>query len=103
MKKIAIGTKTFLYPMPTTLVGANVHGKQNYLVIANCGIMNHNPPIILMVLNKRHYINDGIKENSTFSVNISSVDMVKITDNCGLFSGNKVDKSQLFETFYGIL
>lgn len=29
--------------------------------------------------------------------------MVIITDYCELFSGNKVDKSQLFETFYGKL
>jgi len=103
MKKIEIGAKTFLYPMPTTLVGANVDGKPNYLVIACCGIMNHNPPIISVALNKRHYTNGGIKENSTYSVNIPSVDMVIITDYYGLFSGNKVDKSQLFETFYGKL
>jgi flavin reductase (DIM6/NTAB) family NADH-FMN oxidoreductase RutF len=29
--------------------------------------------------------------------------MVKVTDYCGLVSGSKVDKSELFETFYGKL
>ena len=29
--------------------------------------------------------------------------MAKITDYCGLYSGRKVDKSRLFEVFYGEL
>jgi flavin reductase (DIM6/NTAB) family NADH-FMN oxidoreductase RutF len=40
MGKIAIGAKTFLYPMPTTLVGANVSGKPTYQTIAYCGIVS---------------------------------------------------------------
>jgi flavin reductase (DIM6/NTAB) family NADH-FMN oxidoreductase RutF len=103
MKKLEIGAKTFLYPMPTTLVGANVDGKPNYLTVAYCGIMNHNPPTISVALGKSHYTTIGIKENGTFSVNIPSAELVKITDYCGLVSGYKVDKSQLFETFYGKL
>jgi flavin reductase (DIM6/NTAB) family NADH-FMN oxidoreductase RutF len=103
MRKLEIDAKTFLYPMPTTLVGANVGGKPNFLTVAYCGILNHNPPVISIALGKAHYTNIGIKENGTFSVNIPSTKMVKITDYCGLVSGNKVDKSQLFETFYGTL
>jgi flavin reductase (DIM6/NTAB) family NADH-FMN oxidoreductase RutF len=103
MNKIEIGAKTFLYPMPTTLVGANIAGKPNYLVVAYCGIVNHSPPAISIALGKAHYTNIGIKENRTFSVNIPSEKLVKITDYCGLVSGHKVDKSDLFETFYGKL
>jgi flavin reductase (DIM6/NTAB) family NADH-FMN oxidoreductase RutF len=103
MKKLEIGARTFLYPMPITLVGANIHGKPNYLTVAYCGIMNHNPPIISIALGKAHYTNIGIKENGTFSVNIPSGELIKITDYCGLVSGHKVDKSQLFEAFYGKL
>jgi flavin reductase (DIM6/NTAB) family NADH-FMN oxidoreductase RutF len=103
MKKLEIGAKTFLYPMPTTLVGANIRGMPNYLTVAYCGIMNHSPPIISVALGKAHYTNIGIKENGTFSVNIPSQELVKITDYCGLVSGHKVDKSDLFETFYGKL
>lgn len=103
MEKREIGAKTFLYPMPTTLVGANVGGKPNFLTIAYCGIVNHNPPAISIALSKRHYTNPGIRENKTFSVNIPSVEMVKITDYCGLVSGKNVDKSQLFDVFYGKL
>jgi flavin reductase (DIM6/NTAB) family NADH-FMN oxidoreductase RutF len=103
MEKIAIGAKTFLYPMPTTLVGANVRGKPNFLAVAYCGIVQHSPAMIAVNSSKAHYTNAGIKENGTFSVNIPSEDMVTITDYCGIVSGKTIDKSTLFETFYGKL
>ncbi len=103
MDKVEIGVKPFLYPMPVTLVGANVEGKPNYLAVGYCGIMNHRPPIISVALNRRHFTNAGIKANGTFSVNLPSAEMVEITDFCGIVSGQKVDKADLFETFYGRL
>jgi flavin reductase (DIM6/NTAB) family NADH-FMN oxidoreductase RutF len=103
MEKEEIGAKCYFYPMPTTLVGANVRGKPNYLTVAYCGMVNVYPPLISVSLNKQHYTNPGIKENKTFSVNIPSAEMAKVTDYCGLVSGSKVDKSELFETFYGKL
>lgn len=80
MEKIAIGAKTFLYPMPTTLVGAKVGGKPNYLAVAYCGIVQHNPALIAVSSGKTHYTNAGIKENGTFSVNIPSEEMITIAD-----------------------
>ena len=103
MGKIKIGASPFLYPMPTTLVGAKVAGKPNYLVVAYCGIVQHEPAMIAVTMGKRRYTNAGIKENGTFSVNIPSEKMVIITDYCGIVSGKQVDKSGLFETFYGEL
>lgn len=103
MEKLKLGAKTFLYPMPTTLVGANVNGKPNYLAIAYCGIMQRKPPMLEVTLGKMHYTNAGIKENKAFSVNIPSEDLVKVTDYCGIVSGKDTDKSTLFETFYGTL
>lgn len=87
--------------MPATLVSANVKGKPNYITIAHVGIMDLSS--ISLGMAKIHYTNAGIKENKTFSVNIPSVGMVKKTDYCGLVSGKRVDKSRLFENFYGKL
>jgi len=39
----------------------------------------------------------------TFSVNIPSSDLLEKTDYCGLVSGDTVDKSHIFEVFYGSL
>jgi flavin reductase (DIM6/NTAB) family NADH-FMN oxidoreductase RutF len=101
--RVKIGARTFLYPMPTVLVGANVEGKPNYLTAAYCGIVNHQPPMLAVSLHKSHHTNPGIRENGTFSVNIPSTSMVKITDYVGIVSGNELDKSHLFENFYGTL
>ena len=103
MAKINIEPKTFLFPMPTTIVGANVNGRPNYVTIAYCGIVQSAPPMVSVACNKEHYTNAGIKENRSFSVNIPSESMVEITDYIGLNSGKKIDKSRLFEPFYGSL
>lgn len=103
MAKIKLGANVFLYPMPVTLVGANVGSRPNFLTVAFCGIMNPQPPIIYVALNKAHHTNAGIKENKSFSVNIPSAEMVRVTDYCGLASGRDTDKSRLFEVFYGEL
>lgn len=99
--KIGLGAKNCLYPLPTTLVGALVNGKPNYITIAHVGIMDLGS--VSLGMSKVHYTNAGIKANGTFSVNIPSVKMVKETDHCGLVSGKTEDKSALFKTFYGKL
>jgi flavin reductase (DIM6/NTAB) family NADH-FMN oxidoreductase RutF len=100
MKK-ELGAKNCLYPLPTTIVGALVDGKPNYITIAHVGIMDMGS--VSLGMNKNHYTNAGIKTNCTFSVNIPSVKMVKQTDYCGLFSGKIKEKTALFKTFYGKL
>lgn len=103
MKKSLEGINV-LYPTPTTIVGAIVNGKPNFITIAHIGIVNHaRPYLISMSLAKPHYTNDGIKENEAFSVNIPSEDLVIPTDYVGLVSGKKTDKSKVFEVFYGAL
>lgn len=102
-EKKAIGARNFLYPMPITLVGAYVNGKPNYLTVAFCGIVHVSPPMIAVTLGKMHYTNEGIRENHCFSVNIPSRHMVEVTDYCGMVSGKKSDKSEIFETFCGKL
>ena len=103
MEKQPIGAKCFIYPMPTTLVGTNVRGKPTYLTIAACNMLCSKPPTVFVSLVKSRYTTIGIKENNTFSINVPSADMVKVTDYCGIMSGHKVDKSKLFTSFYGKL
>jgi len=66
-------------------------------------MVDYDPCLIGFSSEKTHYTNRGIKENRTFSVNIPSFDMASDTDFCGIYSGAKVDKSKLFEVFYGDL
>jgi flavin reductase (DIM6/NTAB) family NADH-FMN oxidoreductase RutF len=103
MAKKKLSPKPYMYPKPAVLVGALVKGKPNFNTIANCGIVGWAPPMVFISSYKGHYTNIGIRKNKTFSVNVPSADMAKITDYCGIYSGRKVDKSEIFEVFYGDL
>jgi len=103
MKK-KIGSQNVLYPMPVTIVGALVNKKPNFLNVAHVGILNAGVPhLISLGMGKVHYTNIGIREHKTFSVNILSQDQMKEMDYVGLVSGSKIDKSGVFETFFGEL
>ncbi len=89
--------------MPVSLVGAHVDGKPNFLAVAWFNMVSYKPPRIAISLGKGHHTNPGIKENKTFSVCLPSEGMVEVTDYCGIVSGKRIDKSEIFDLFYGEL
>ena len=103
MEKIKIDNAAYVYPMPMTVVGTMVGGKPNYLAAAWVCRVNFAPPMIGIALGKKHHTNKGIREHKEFSVNIPGADLIKAVDYVGLFSGEKVDKSKIFDPYYGQL
>jgi flavin reductase (DIM6/NTAB) family NADH-FMN oxidoreductase RutF len=103
VEKIKFGPQTLLYPMPAVLVGVNINKKPNFMAAAWCAIAAHKPPAVSVAIRKERYTLEGVRENGTFSINVPSSDMVKKTDYCGVYSGKKNDKSQIFKAFYGDL
>jgi flavin reductase (DIM6/NTAB) family NADH-FMN oxidoreductase RutF len=101
--KTKLGAGTYLYPMSAVLLGAKINGKPNFATIAYCGMVQHQPPLVAFGSGKGHYSNEGIKKARSFSLNIPSAAMAKVTDYCGLVSGQTTDKSKLFNVFYGVL
>ena len=93
----------FIYPIPIILAGANVHGKPNYILIGDVGIMGLNPPLVYISSHVNHYTNVGILQNNTFSINIPNTPLLDKADYCGLVSGSEADKAALFTTTYGEL
>jgi flavin reductase (DIM6/NTAB) family NADH-FMN oxidoreductase RutF len=91
------------YPMPCSIVGADVNGKPNFLAVAWFTMCNPKPAYIAVSLGKSHYTNPGIKANGTFSVNIPSAGVAEKADYCGIVSGKNADKSAVFDVFYGKL
>lgn len=91
-----------LNPLPVALVGANVYGKPNYLVIGYISPFDFGRHIFFSLYKKRH-TRKGIHENGTFSVNVPSEAIIEETKLCGSRSGREFDKSTLFDTFYGTL
>jgi flavin reductase (DIM6/NTAB) family NADH-FMN oxidoreductase RutF len=101
--KIMVGAVPLVYPIPIVLAGANVRGKPNYVTLGDCGLMGIKPPLVYISSARDHYTNPGILENGTYSINLPSTQLLAKTDYCGMVSGREVDKSALFETFYGEL
>jgi flavin reductase (DIM6/NTAB) family NADH-FMN oxidoreductase RutF len=101
MDKITIDRNSFVYPMPMVLVGAIVNEKANFMAVGWVSRVNFNPPMIAVALGKMHHTNKGIHKNKAFSVNIPGIDLMEKVDYCGLVSGEKTDKSDVFDVFYG--
>lgn len=102
MEKIKIANNAFIYPMPMVIVGSCTGGKLNYMAVGWVTRVNFNPPMIAVALGP-HHTNGGIHENKEFSVNVPGCDMIAETDYVGVVSGAKIDKSTVFESFYGEL
>ena len=99
MEKKNIGSLLALYPKPMTVVGAEVKGKVNWLVVGHTGIIGHDR--ILVSMNKSHYTNQGIKASKKFSINLVSREMLPKADYVGSVSGASVDKSEVFDFHLG--
>jgi flavin reductase (DIM6/NTAB) family NADH-FMN oxidoreductase RutF len=103
MSKKKLGAQTLLFPMPAVLVGSLVEGKPNFMTVAWTGIACFKPPAISVAINNLRHTLIGIKEKGAFSVNVPSASQVKEVDFCGIYSGKKKDKSEVFKVFYGDL
>ena len=98
-EKQNIGSVLALYPKPMTVIGAEVNGKVNWLVVGHTGIIGHDR--ILVSMSKSHYTNQGIRESKRLSVNLVSREMLPKSDYVGSVSGASVDKSAVFEYHWG--
>lgn len=98
-EKKNIGNLLALYPKPMTVVGAEVDGKVNWLVVGHTGIIGHDR--ISVSMNKNHYTNQGIRKSGKLSINLVSRDMLPKADYVGSASGASVDKSGVFDYHWG--
>ncbi len=99
MEKKNIGNLLALYPKPMTVVGAEVEGKVNWLVVGHTGIIGHDR--ILVSMSKSHHTNQGIKDSKKLSINLVSREMLPKADYVGSVSGASVNKSNVFEYHWG--
>ena len=99
MKKRNLGSLLALYPKPMTVVGAEVEGKVNWLVVGHTGIIGHDR--VLVSMSKSHYTNKGIRKTKKLSINLVSRDMLPKADYVGSVTGAEVDKSGAFEYHWG--
>jgi len=82
-----------LYPLPAVLVSCRgKDGKDNIITVAWTGTICTNPAMVYISVRPERYSYNMIKETGEFVINLSTKDMTRIVDYCGVKSGKDVDK-----------
>lgn len=103
MEHVKFDYKMYALPTSQLILGTIFNGKPNFMALAWATRVNFKPPLIGMGVNKNHASHQAIVEQQEFSLCMPSSSMVDVTDYVGLVSGNRSDKSGLFEIYYGEL
>ena len=83
---------TFLYPIPAVMVSCGTMEKSNIITVAWTGILNTDPAMVYISVRPSRYSYNLIKEQGEFVINLTTRDLAKATDGCGVKTGDKVDK-----------
>lgn len=93
MKKISWKPGNMIYPLPAVLVTcSNGRGEDNVLTIAWTGTVCTNPPMTYISVRPERYSYHIIKESEEFIINLTTKELAKATDFCGVRSGKDIDK-----------
>ena len=82
-----------VYPIPAVMVSCAQVGKaDNIITVAWTGTVCTNPPMAYISVRPSRHSYDMIKSTGEFVINLTTKDLVKATDYCGVRSGREVDK-----------
>ncbi len=96
MAKVKWRGGALLAPAPPALVTCGDMEHANALAVAWTGIINTVPPKTYISVRPGRYSYSMIKESGEFVINLTSADMIKALDGCGMLTGAKVDKFKKF-------
>jgi len=83
---------TLLYPLPAALVSCGNREHSNLFTVAWTGIICTDPAMLYISVRPERYSYGLIKANMQFTVNLTTAEMAKATDYCGVRSGRDSDK-----------
>ena len=92
MSKVMWKPGTFLYPLPAVMVSCGNMEKSNIITVAWTGILNTNPATVYISVRPTRYSYNLIKEQGEFVINLTTKELARATDWCGVKTGAKVDK-----------
>ncbi len=82
-----------LNPVPAVMVScADKEGNANIITVAWAGTICTNPPMLSISVRPERYSYHMIEETGEFVVNLTTKELVKACDYCGVTSGRDVDK-----------
>lgn len=95
MEKKNIGSVFALYPSIAAVLGTkDKDGKVNFMLVAHVGIVSHKH--LSLSIHKTKTL-ENILATKKVSINFINDKMLAAADYCGMVSGNKVDKGNVFE------
>ncbi len=93
MAKIRWKPGNMLYPLPAVLVTCGtVPGKTNIFTVSWTGTVNSEPPMLSISVRKERFSHPLIMESGEFVVNLTTREMARAVDWCGVRSGRDHDK-----------
>ena len=95
MKKIKFKGGALLAPIPPVMVTCGSEEAPNVLTIAWTGILNTIPPKTYISIRPSRFSYEIIKKNSEFVINLTTKDLVRAADYCGVKSGKDCNKFEL--------
>ena len=82
-----------LNPVPAVMVSVtDKEGKNNILTIAWVGTVCTNPPMVSISVRPERYSYDILCDTKEFVINLTTRELVKACDYCGVTSGRDADK-----------
>lgn len=82
-----------LYPIPAVLVSTRgKDGRDNLFTVAWTGTVCTNPPMLYISVRRSRYSYRALSETGVFAVNLTTEDLVRAADYCGVVSGRDHDK-----------
>lgn len=82
-----------LNPVPAVMVSvADSMGKTNIITVAWAGTICTNPPMVSISVRPERYSYHMIEETKEFVINLTTEELTKACDYCGVVSGKDVDK-----------
>ena len=82
-----------LYPLPAVMVSCQRSGeKPNIITIAWTGTICSDPAMVYISVRPERHSYDIIKESKEFVINLTTEELARATDTCGVKSGRGIDK-----------
>ena len=92
MGKVSWKGGTLLAPLPAVMVSCGDMEKSNIITIGWTGIVNTHPPMTYISVRPSRHSYGIIKESGEFAINLTTTELVKAADFCGVHTGAKLDK-----------
>lgn len=93
MSKVTWKAGTMVYPVPAVMVSCgSTPETHNIITIAWTGTINTAPAMTYISVRKERHSYDLIKASGEFVINLTTEDLVKATDFCGVRSGRDFNK-----------